>query len=200
MIIVHFALMKKVWISLLFISFALAGFAMLRPKQQVAAAQNDSDSIVRITADSLFIDSVNLRLSLKEIPPARSMHQVARFVIGPWAKIFTVIKLQESGADGKNSYLAKEFNNLTGMRMPGNSRPTTAIGKTKTNYAIFSSWYDCMVDFDFYLDQTLKKFREKLQREPKDEYEIINFMYGSYNPYSRWKKDIFWLLKNYRFE
>lgn len=192
--------MKKVWISLLFISFALAGFAMLRPSRQSAAAPKGSDSMIRTTADSLFIDSMNLRLSLKEIPPARSMHQVARYVIGPWAKIFTVIKLQESGADGKNSYLAKEFNNLTGMRMPGNSRPTTAIGKTKTNYAIFSSWYDCMVDFGFYLDQTLEKFREKYQRAPKDEFEIINFMFGSYNPYSDWKKDIFWLLKNYRFE
>ncbi len=192
--------MKKVWISLIFISFTLAGFAMLKPKHQGVAAQTGSDSIVRTTSDSLFIDSVNLRLSLKEIPPARSMHQVARFVIGHWAKVFTVIKLQESGADGKNSYLAVEFNNLTGMRMPGNSRPTTAIGKTKTNYAIFSSWYGCMVDFHYYLEHTLTLFRKEHKREPKDEYEVIDFMFGSYNPYSSWKKDIYWLLKNYRFE
>jgi len=200
MLIVSNVTMKKVWISLILISFALAGFAMLHPKPQRAAAKKSSDSIIRTSADSLFIDSVNLRLSLKEIPGARSMHQVAKFVIGRWAKVFTVIKLQESGADGKNSYLAKEFNNLTGMRMPGNGRQTTAIGKTKTNYAIFSSWYDCMIDFHYYLEQTLTKFRDTKGREPNSEFEIIDFMFGSYNPYSRWKQDIYWLLKNYKFE
>ena len=200
MVVVKLVAMKKVWISLVFISFTLAGFAMLRPKQQGVAKHTGSDSIIRTVGDSLFIDSVNLRLSLKEIPPARSLHQVAKFVIGPWAKVFTVIKLQESGADGKNSYLAKEFNNLTGMRMPGKGRTTTAIGKTKTNYAIFASWYDCMVDFNYYLKQVLAGFREVKGREPKDEFEIIDYMYGSYNPYSRWKRDIYWLLKNYKFE
>jgi hypothetical protein len=46
----------------------------------------------------------------------------------------------------------------------------------------------------------LTGFRESKGREPKDEFEIIDYMYGSYNPYSRWKRDIYWLLKNYKFE
>jgi hypothetical protein len=192
-------MMKKAWISLVFISFATVAFINRGNDELAASRMTVASNLIRCTADSVYIDSVNLRLSLEEIPRSRELHAVATFMYGKWAKVFTAIKLQESGADGKNSYLARECNNLTGMRMPGGSRPTTAIAKTRTNYAIFRHWYDCMVDFGFYLDQTLNGFQSKYKREPKDEFELINYMFGSYNPYSTWKRDVFWLIRNYNF-
>lgn len=190
---------NKNWITLFFLSLLSVAFVG-NGYDETQSRQTDLSNQIRYTQDSLFIDSVNLRLPLQELPTVRQMHAVAKFRIGRWAKVFTVIKLQESGADGQYSYLAREFNNLTGMRMPRGLRPTTAVAATKTNYAIFANWFDCLVDFDHYLDFTLKGFRNKFGREPKDEYEIINYIFGSYNPYGTWKRDIFWLLKNYRFE
>jgi hypothetical protein len=192
-------MMKKSWLSLIFISLIAVAFVR-NGSEETAAGRVMASQQIRCTQDSLFIDSLNLRLPLQEIPTVRQMHAVAKFRIGRWAKVFTVIKLQESGADGQYSYLAREFNNLTGMRMPRGLRPTTAVAATKTNYAIFANWYDCMVDFGHYLEFTVNGFRNKFGREPKDEYELINYMFGSYNPYSTWKRDVFWLLKNYRFE
>jgi len=190
---------NKNWITLFFLSLLSVAFVG-NGYDETQSRQTDLSNQIRYTQDSLFIDSVNLRLPLQELPTVRQMHAVAKFRIGRWAKVFTFIKLQESGADGQYSYLAREFNNLTGMRMPRGLRPTTAVAATKTNYAIFANWFDCLVDFDHYLDFTLKGFHNKFGREPKDEYEIINYIFGSYNPYRTWKRDIFWLLKNYRFE
>jgi hypothetical protein len=128
------------------------------------------DSVV-ISGDSLILDS--LALPLQQIPKAQHLYSVAKVSVGKWAKLFTVIKIEESGADGKNSYYAKTYNNLTGMRFPKSGRKTTATKCGKNNYAIFNNWHDCMLDWKYYIEIMESKFLAKHNREPKDEYEMV---------------------------
>ncbi|MCC7298005.1 MAG: hypothetical protein IT244_06690 [Bacteroidia bacterium] len=155
------------------------------------------DSVV-IQGDTLMLDS--LSLSLKKIPKAQHLYSVAKVSVGKWAKLFTVIKIEESGADGKNSYYARTYYNLTGMRWPGTGRKTTAIAKGNNHYAIFNHWHDCMLDWKIYIDVMESKFIAKNNRAPKDEYEMVDFMFGSYNPYQKWKNDMYWLLRHFRYQ
>lgn len=153
---------------------------------------------VKESADSVYLEC--LTLPLNKIPKLSDLHKAAAVKLGKWAKLFVVIKMQESGVDGKQSFLARVHNNLTGMRFP-KQRTTTAIGITKTKYSIYKNWYDCMMDFNMFLNHTIDGFKEKHNnREPKDEYELINHIYGSFNPYSTWKRDLFHLLKHYRYK
>lgn len=55
------------------------------------------------------------------------------------------MQFREESGNG-TSYLARECNNLFGMKMPSN-RPTTAIGKTKSGFAIYKSIRDCIIDY-----------------------------------------------------
>jgi len=50
----------------------------------------------------------------------------------------------ESGAG--ISWLAYKCHNLFGMTLP-NKRQTTAIGETKSHYAIYANWKDCVQDY-----------------------------------------------------
>jgi hypothetical protein len=165
------------------------------PKVEVTEIAKDS---VYITGDSLKLDS--LALSLQTIPKAQALYSVAKVSVGKWAKLFTVIKIEESGADGKNSYYAKTYNNLTGMRFPRSGRKTTAVRQGKNNYAIFNHWHDCMLDWKYYIEILETKFVAKYNREPKDEYEMVDFMFGSYNPYAVWRNDMRWLLNHFKYK
>lgn len=155
------------------------------------------DSVV-ITRDTLMLDS--LVLSLKEIPKAQELYTVAKVTVGKWAKLFTAIKIEESGADGKNSYYAREYNNLTGMRFPRSGRQTTALRAGRSYYAIFNHWHDCMLDWKYYIELMENKFVAKHNRVPKDEFEMVDFMFGSYNPYDKWRNDMRWLLRNFKYQ
>lgn len=155
------------------------------------------DSVV-IIGDTLILDS--LVLSLKTIPKAQNLYTVAKVTVGRWAKLFTVVKIEESGADGKNSYYAREYNNLTGMRMSGSGRETTAVRRGRNHYAIFNHWYDCMLDWKYYIDAMESSFIEKHKREPKDEYEMVDYMFGSYNPHQVWRQDMRWLLRHFKYK
>lgn len=156
------------------------------------------DSVV-IESDSLFLDST-IALSLKKIPKAQDLYTVAKKSVGKWAKLFVAIKIEESGADGKNSFYALKYNNLTGMRYPGTGRATTSTGVGHNYYAIFNNWHDCMIDFKYYVEIMEGKFKDKYKREPKDEYEMVNFMHGSFNVYQKWKNDVYWLLNHFSYK
>lgn len=47
------------------------------------------------------------------------------------------------------STLFKKYNNMFGMKHPY-KRPTLAIGKTESGYAIFNSWEDSIIDYAFF--------------------------------------------------
>ena len=47
------------------------------------------------------------------------------------------------------SNLFKKYNNMFGMKHPY-KRPTLAIGKTESGYAIFNSWEDSIIDYAFF--------------------------------------------------
>ncbi|MBS3914755.1 MAG: hypothetical protein KG003_09655 [Bacteroidetes bacterium] len=160
-------------------------------------AEEERDSVV-IVGDTLRVDSITL--SLQKIPKAQDLYSVAKITVGKWAKLFTVIKIEESGADGKNSFYALKYNNLTGMRWPGKGRQTTAVAKGHNSYAIFNHWHDCMLDFKFYIDIMEKKYVTKYGKQPETELEMINFMLGSYNPYGVWKRDLVWLLNHFHYK
>ena len=147
-----------------------------------------------ITEDSVFIG--NLALSLTKIPKAKTMYKAAKPIFWKWAKLFVIMKVQESGADGKNSYYAKKYNNLCGMRCV-KRRKTKSSDCGKNNYAIYPSWYHSMVDWKFYMDNIERKYIKKHGREPKDEFEVVDFLYGYYNSFPKWRKDLRWLLKHY---
>lgn len=152
---------------------------------------------VVIHSDTLYLDS--LKLPLKKIPKVAQLHKVAKVAIGRWAKLFTVLKIEESGHDGQYSVYALKYNNLVGMRYP-NFRKTTAIRRGYSNYCVFDHWYDCMIDFNYYMEHTENVFVKKYQRKPKTDKEMIRFMHGSYNIYSVWYSDVFWLLDNFKYD
>ena len=154
-------------------------------------------SEVVIHSDTLYLDS--LKLPLKKIPKVAQLHEVAKVAIGRWAKLFTVLKIEESGHDGQYSVYALKYNNLVGMRYP-NFRKTTAIRRGYSNYCVFDHWYDCMIDFNYYMEHTENVFVKKYQRKPKTDKEMIRFMHGSYNIYSVWYSDVFWLLDNFKYD
>lgn len=192
--------MKKLLIAITLLIVLVATAANVNLVNQNSVKKKPSmavDSVV-IQNDSAYSDS--LALSLKKIPSAQDLYTVAKKSLGKWAKLFVVIKIEESGADGKNSFYAKTYNNLTGMRYPGNARKTTALRSGHNYYAIFNHWHDCMVDFGYYVNVMEEKFKDKYKREPKDEFEMVNFMHGSYNIYGKWKQDVHWLLNHFNYK
>ena len=80
------------------------------------------------------------------------------------------------------------------MRFP-RVRRTYAIGATNTNYAIYRNWFECMLDFKIYIESIEAKFIEKNKRAPKDDVEMIHFMFNSFNHFAKWKKDMLVLIK-----
>ncbi len=154
-------------------------------------------SEVVIHSDTVYLDT--LKLPLKQIPKVWQLHEVAKVSLGKWAKLFTVLKIEESGYDGQYSTYAKMYNNLVGMRYP-NFRETTARRRGYSNYCVFDHWYDCMIDFKYYMEYTENSFIKYYQRKPKSEKEMVRFMRGSYNAYSKWYRDVFWLIDNFEYE
>jgi hypothetical protein len=153
-----------------------------------------SDTSVVVVKDSLYFDS--LSLSLKVIPRVQDMYTVGKKAIGKWAKLFIAVKIVESGNDGDNSIYARRDFNLTGMRQP-KARKTMSLGRTKSNYARFANWYDCMVDFGMYLDGMERAFKRKHHRLPKSNQEMVQYLYGKYNSHPVWRKRTLLVLKKF---
>ncbi len=141
----------------------------------------------------------SLVLPLNKIPSVKDLHTVSKGVVGKWSKLFIAVKIEESGNDGQNSFYALKYHNLTGMRFP-QKRKTTAVARGYDYYAIYSNWYQSMVDFKLYLNYMEATYYLKFKRYPKDEKEFIQFLYGSFNIYSKWRNDVFYILDNFNFE
>ena len=192
--------MKKLLTALSLVLVIAATAANVNLISKVSVKHETSmavDSVV-IQNDTAYVDS--MALSLNKIPSAQNLYAVAKKSLGKWAKLFVVIKIEESGADGKNSIYALRYNNLTGMRYPGQGRKTTSIGQGHNYYAIFRNWHECMVDFGFYMEVMEQKFKDRFSREPKDEYEMVKFMHGSFNVYNKWRNDVIWLLNHFNYK
>ena len=191
--------MKKLLTTLVFVVVFVATAATLNQRRTLKLESEEpaKDQVV-ISGEKLQFDT--LQLSLKTIPKAQNLYTVAKKSVGRWAKLFTVIKIEESGADGKNSWYAKKYSNLTGMRFPGKGRKTTAIRSGHNYYAVFNNWYDCMVDFAMYMEVMDGLFEKKYGRPARDEKEMVSFMFGSFNVHGKWKRDVNWLLKHFRYQ
>lgn len=193
--------MKKLLSAALLLLVLAATAANVNVVRKRSVVMNDNatiqDSVV-ISGNTLTLDTI--QLPLNKIPTAQDLYSVAKVSVGRWAKLFTVIKIEESGADGKNSYLARKYNNLTGMRWPNSGRKTTAVGKSSNLYAIFNNWHDCMLDWSYYISAMDASFQEKYGREAKDENEMVDYMFGSYNPHSVWRHDVKWLLRHFHYK
>ena len=153
-----------------------------------AANLKDSVSLSPDTTDVL------QGLDLKRVPRIDTLHRVAKKYLGRWAYLFLAIKIEESGNDGHYSWLSVRHYNLCGMRFP-KSRRTYAIASTNTNYAIYRNWFECMLDFKIYMENVETRFRDRNGRPPKDDVEMIHFMYNSFNHFAKWKKDMLILIR-----
>lgn len=191
--------MKKLLTTLVFVVMFVATAATLNQRRTLKLENDESakDQII-ISGEKLQFDT--LQLSLKTIPKAQNLYTVAKKSVGRWAKLFTVIKIEESGADGKNSWYAKKYSNLTGMRFPGTGRKTTAIRSGHNYYAVFNNWYECMVDFAMYMEVMDGLFEKKYGRPARDEKEMVSFMFGSFNVHGKWKRDVNWLLNHFHYK
>lgn len=69
-----------------------------------------------------------------------------------------------------NSKLYQENHNLFGMQVAG-SRPTTALNKS--GYALYSNWYDSLIDYSFWQI----KYASKLSEE--EYYQLLSEVYAS---------------------
>ncbi len=191
--------MKKLLTTLIFVGMFVATAATLNQRRTLKLVSNEpeKDQVV-VSGKTLHFDT--LQLSLNTIPKAQHLYTVAKKSVGRWAKLFTVIKIEESGADGKNSWYARKYANLTGMRYPGTGRKTTAIRAGHNYYAVFNNWYDCMVDFSHYMEVMDGLFEKKYGRPAADEHEMVAFMFGSFNVHGKWKRDVTWLLDHFHYQ
>ena len=151
---------------------------------------------IHADTSSKSLDTTNVLkgLNLKRVPNMDTLHKVAQKYMGRWDYLFLAIKMEESGANGHYSWLSYTHYNLCGMRFP-RVRRTYAIGATNTNYAIYRNWFECMLDFKIYIESIEAKFIEKNKRAPKDDVEMIHFMFNSFNHFAKWKKDMLVLIK-----
>jgi hypothetical protein len=133
-------------------------------------------------------------LDLENIPDTKVMYLVAKDYMPQYAVFFTALKMEESGAGSRHSYLARKFNNLVGMRYP-RSRRTYAIGSTNTNYAIYRNWFESMMDFKIYIENIEARFEQKHKRKFRDEYEMLESLYSRYNIYDKWRQDMYFLIR-----
>lgn len=156
--------------------------------QSKSMTQADSIKKLKDTTDILKV------LDLKRVPSCDTLFMVAKKYMGRWDYLFLAIKIEESGNTGHYSWLSSNHYNLCGMRFP-RSRRTYAISSTNTNYAIYRNWFECMLDFKIYMEIIERKFVEKYKRSPKDDVEMINFMFNSFNHFAKWKKDMLYLIK-----
>jgi hypothetical protein len=170
----------------------IGAYIDMKPNSRYGYPRNANP--IQIKEGFLYCDS--LVLSINQIPKVVELHQVATHMMGKWNKLFTAIKIEESGHDGQASFNATAYYNLTGMRFP-KKRKTTAIGKGKGYYAIYANWYEGMVDFKYYLDYMEGSFLRKHQRYPLNEVEFIQHIYGSFNVHGKWKQDVFFILRNH---
>jgi len=133
-------------------------------------------------------------LNLEELPSVKHLYEVASHYLGKYAEFFIAIKIEESGADKKPSWLAKNYNNLVGMRFP-RTRETYAIASTNSNYAIYRNWFECMLDFKIYMENMEKSFVKKNKREFADEYEMLDYLFKYFNGFDKWYNDMRFLIK-----
>jgi hypothetical protein len=179
---------------LLFLTAAAVGKSAFGTEVVVPVSNiKTSDTSVVVEKDSLYYDT--LSLSLKKIPTVQNMYTVGKKAIGKWSKLFIAVKIVESGNDGDNSIYARRDFNLTGMRQP-RARKTMSLGATKSNYATFASWYDCMVDFGMYLNGMERAYKRRFHREPNSQ-EMVQYLYGKYNSHPVWRKRTLYVLKNF---
>ena len=167
---------------------------VLSTKEKNSNQAMEGDNLV-YTGERLFFDGEEV--SLTKLPKLQMLYDVSKEEIGKWSKLFIAIKMEESGVDGKNSGLARVRNNLVGMRVP-RRRETKCIGATSTNYAIFNNWFEAVQDFNIFIQIKERGFKKKFKRSPKDEHEFVDYMYGSYNIYSKWQQDVHIILRNFR--
>lgn len=181
---------------LLFLTAAAVGKSAFGTEVVLPASNiKASDTSVVVVKDSLYFDS--LSLSLKVIPGVKDMYTVGKKSIGKWAKLFIAVKIVESGNDGDNSIYARRDFNLTGMRQP-RARKTMSLGRTKSNYATFGSWYDCMIDFGMYLDGMERAFKKKKHRAVRNDAEMVQYLFGKYNSHPVWRKRTLLVLKKFK--
>ncbi|MCC6817688.1 MAG: glucosaminidase domain-containing protein [Bacteroidia bacterium] len=171
-------IIRRIFISLVFL-------LVLETKANVP---NDTAAIQTDTAD------IMKNLDLKRVPGVDTLFKVAKKYLGRWAHLFIAIKIEESGNSGHYSWLSVNHYNLCGMRFP-KTRKTYAIASTNTNYAIYRNWFECMLDFKIYIENHEAKFITKFKRDPKDDVEMINYMFNTFNHFAKWKKDMLILIK-----
>lgn len=177
---------------LLFLTVAAVGKSAFGTEVVIPVSDiKPSDTSVVVEKDSLYFDT--LALSLKKIPTVQHMYTVGKKSIGKWAKLFIAVKIVESGNDGDNSIYARRDFNLTGMRQP-KSRKTLSLGRTKSNYATFANWYDCMVDFGMYLNGMERGFKKKFHKTPSNR-DMVLYMFGKYNCHPVWRDRVLYSLK-----
>lgn len=164
------------------------GFTLLNIGIAGAVTHGDSSAVKVDTTDVL------RGLDMKVVPDVKTLHKVAKKYMGRWNYLFLAIKIEESGNTGHYSWLSTNHFNLCGMRYP-RSRRTYAIGSTNTNYAIFRNWFECMLDFKLYIDNIETKFVEKHKRAPKSDAEMIDYMFNTFNHFTKWKRDMHILIK-----
>ena len=191
--------MKK-WIrniATFFVALAFVGyFGVLKFPNPKPPALPKNFQTVKIKENKLHCDT--LILPLKKIPKVQELYTVAKTVVGKWAKLYTVLKVEESGTDGQNSYYARKYFNLVGMRYP-RKRKTTAIRRGNDYYSVYSNWYEGMIDFKYYIEYMEGSFYRRYKRYPETEEEFIRHLYGSYNEYSKWYNDVRYLLRNFKY-
>lgn len=178
-----------------YLGYLLLCIPLLLGNQSATNEQTPKKSYTIISYASFIPEPYQVEaITLHSLPTLQTMHDLAQLYIGKYAVFFMAIKIQESGAENKASWLATKHNNLVGMRFPKN-RETYAIGSTKSNYAIYRNWFEAMLDFKIYMELMEKRHLKKHGKPYANEIEMLNHLFHSYNPYQTWYNDVTFLLQ-----
>jgi len=128
---------------------------------------------------------IELNYVFDKIPSIDTIFAYADKHLKNRAFLFLTIKIEESGSGSQPSYLALNYNNLCGMRMP-NKRKTYAIGETNTGYSIYRNWFESMLDFKIYLN-TMEQHYINLYKKTPSNVDLIEYMNTNFNHLGSWK-------------
>lgn len=129
--------------------------------------------------------TIELNYVFDKIPSMDTIFAYADKHLKNRAFLFLTIKIEESGSGSQPSYLATNYNNLCGMRMP-NKRKTYAIGVTNTGYSIYRNWFESMLDFKIYLN-TMEQHYINLYKKTPSNVDLIEYMNTNFNHLESWK-------------
>ena len=142
-------------------SFLMGAIDWVKEDVQIESYPSDSTLVVTAKQEVAFEDSVYQYILFLNIKHPEVVFKQAKIESGNFkSKVF------------------REYNNMFGMKMPY-KRPTMAIGKTSSGFAIYDSWKDSVIDYALYQAYSAKNLSEEAYIDHLNDHYAEDSLYNS---------------------